>query len=146
MKRLFTVLVVLFAVGAMAAFGLRRASETQALTRAVPTASSFTSAASVSLDDVTGYYLVVCAESTRTLSGAGTIDIYSLDEETGLVALNKSLVETVNASGVRCQRFPDHQVVASKAGRMMPAANSITVSGGTTVTIYTYTYAAKSGQ
>jgi hypothetical protein len=93
-----------------------------------------------------GFRIMVCAGASQTLSGAGTLQAYLLDEKSGLVARNPSLDMSVTSSGVRCQAFPDFVVAGSKVeGRVIFAANGVTVSAGTTVTVYYRGYAPRSG-
>lgn len=124
--------------------GGRYASESQALTRAAPAPAEFTTTASLGVDGLVGFRISVCAEATRTLSGAGTLQAYLLDEHTGLVQRNNDLDLSVDASGVRCQAFPDFGVHGSRAeGRVIFAANGVTVSGGSTVTVRYTGYSSK---
>lgn len=127
--------------------GFRSAAETQALTRAAPGVMEFTPSASLKLLGLSGFRVTVCAESGQTLSGAGTLSIYMLDELSGLVTRNPGLDMSVTASGNRCQTFPDLVVAGSRGdGWMIAAATGITVSGGTTVTVRYRGYAAKGDQ
>lgn len=128
-----------------------RATETQILTRALPTVASFTVTsgstigASLDLRDVIGFRVEVCGEvaSSRTLSGAGALNAYLLNEDDGKVKRNPGLdlpisVTSTSCAGAACacQVFPDQKVSASQlGGRLIYAANAITVSGGTTVLV-----------
>jgi hypothetical protein len=88
------------------------------------------------LHGVTGYRVSVCATSGQTLSGSGYLRAYAYHPEAALWMRNPSLDYTVSASGVRCQVFPDLAVAAQPADwRVLFAADSITVSSGSTVTV-----------
>lgn len=107
-------------------------SETQALTRAAPATATL----GMALGGVKSFRLSVCAASGQTLTGAGTLDVWLYDSVDALWKLNTGLELAVDASGVRCQVFPDFPVDVSKDGtRVLPATNSVTVSGGTTVVV-----------
>lgn len=90
------------------------------------------------LKDLKAITVVVEAESTRTLSGAGTLLCYILDpsvhatEWTPLPAMNL----TVSGSGNRRMSFPAVDVVGPRNGRVKWVASGVTVSAGTTVTVY----------
>jgi hypothetical protein len=132
--------------GGQLATGDRYAQEAQALTRAAPTEASFTLTASMSTFRLTGFRVMVCADAGQTLSGAGTLQAYLLDEKSGLVARNNDLDLSVDEAGDRCQAFPDFAVAGSRAeGRVIFAATGVTVSGGT-VTVFYRGYAAKGDQ
>lgn len=126
---LLAVLIAGFAVAAVPP----SFSEVQSLTRSAPSAA----AEGMSLTGVSGYRVSVCASAGNTLSGAGAVDIYGYNPVTGLWGINPALRTTVTAT-IRCQTLPDFD--AATLGRMagwrvLPAANGITVSGGTTVTV-----------
>lgn len=104
----------------------RSFSEAQALTRAAPTTNS----EGMQLGNVSGYRISICADSGQTLSGAGTIDIYWYSYDAALWMRNRDLALNVTASGVRCQVFADNRVAAKLGGRLLPAANAVTVSAG----------------
>lgn len=116
------------------------AEENQALTRAAPAASEFTVTSgstigkSLSLIDIEGFRVSVCAEATRTLSGAGNLRAYLLDERSGEVQRNPALDLAVSASSVKCMVFPDMETMVA-TGRLIYAADSVTVSAGTTVDV-----------
>lgn len=111
-------------------------TETQALTRAIPSIS--TPRDWVSLSGVKRFRLSVCADG-GTLSGAGTMQAYLK----GATApeRNKSLDAPVNVTATDCQGaacacvvFPDFEVGVG-VGEFMFATNGITVSAGATVTV-----------
>ena len=121
-------------------------SEVQILTRAVPTSASFAAATALRLNLVNGFHVVVCAEDTRTLSGAGALDAYRYDERTGIVSrapINDFAVNVTatSCSGAPCQcmSFEDKQLAQSD-GWALFAAHGVTVSGGTTVTVHYFSY------
>lgn len=103
-------------------------TESQALTRTAPTASS----EGANLSPYRSLRLSVCATSGNTLSG-GTLAAYWYDPTDTLWKRNPSLDVTVTAT-TRCQVFPDFEV-GPMGGRVIWATSSVTVSGGTTVTV-----------
>lgn len=111
----------------------RRFSESQALTRAAPSAASD----GMVLGSVIGYRVTVCAEATRTLSGGGNLRAWYYDADSALWMRNPSLDIAVSASSVRCMVAPDvvTQVSTFLSDRVLYAADSVTVSAGTTVTV-----------
>lgn len=104
-------------------------TESQALTRAVPTAAT----EGVTLISAKGYRVLLCAEATRTLT-AGTLRAYYFDPVTAVWMRNPTLDLTISTSGVRCQSFPDVQTHVRR-GRVLYATDSVTVSAGTTVSL-----------
>jgi hypothetical protein len=90
----------------------------------------------LNLYQVRGFRVMVCAEATRTLSGAGSLQAYYYHPTSGLWMRNPSLDLSVTASSVRCQVFPDQRVAAVGSGRVFYNTASVTVSAGTNVTIY----------
>ena len=136
MKKILALL--LFAPLVFAASG-KEFTENQLLTRAAPTSAT----TGMNLYQVKGFRISVCAPSGATLSGAGTIDIYNRNGTTGLWEFNKALQQTVNVTATscsgapcRCQVFPDFLQTARLGSQLLPAANGVTVSAGTTVDIY----------
>lgn len=118
-------------------------------TRAAPTATSFTTTSgsvignSIFLVNATGIRVSVCAVG-GTLSGAGSLNAYLLDDRDGLVKRNVSLdlaitVTATSCAGAACtcQVFADQRVSASAAGGyVLYAPNGVTHSGtGVTVRI-----------
>lgn len=105
-------------------------SETSALTRA-----SDPSAATdgVDLAGAKGFRVCVAANSGQTLSGTGSILMWVYSYEDSLWARNTELTKAVDLSGKRKQCWDF--LVSTGRGRVLPAASSITVSGGTTVTV-----------
>jgi hypothetical protein len=108
-------------------------TETQALTRAAPTLSS---EGALLGGRETGIRVVLSAESTRTLSGAGTLRCYYYDNNLSAWIRNPDLDIALAAahSGVRRVAFPD-QAVFVPDGRILYAADAVTVSAGTTVDV-----------
>lgn len=124
-----TLLAVLLCAGV--AFGYRRSTtESQALTRAAPTLAT----EGLDLDKVTHYQVTVCAETSRTLSGAGTLAAYWYNPGLAAWVRTPGLDLTVSATAVRCMSFPQSRV-NSGLGRVLYAATGVTVSAGTTVDV-----------
>lgn len=136
MKKL-AVLSALFVAATASAQSVQRiASETQALTRAAPSAANMADTSiALDLDDVTFFYVEICAESTRTLTNV-VLDAYVMDKRTQLVAKDPLLQLTATSVGVRCMAFPDQEVGVDIGRSIMYASNGTTVSAGTTVTVY----------
>ena len=118
--------------------------ETAPLTRAAPSATPVqgTVGAGMLLTNVKGAWISVCAESTRTLSGAGALNAYYYDPAVALWLRDPDLDLAITVtgtscagSGCRCQVWPDFLIAAGKGGYVLYATNSITVSGGTTVVV-----------
>lgn len=148
MKKILFIALALVA-GVAEAQTQRFASENQILTRAVPTSASFTATntdgtgKALELGKLTAFRVSVCAESTRTLSGAGTLQAYLYDRKYGKVKRNPSLDLTITVTATscqgaacRCQVFPNMSTGNVSAGDvLLYATNGVTVSGGTTVDI-----------
>jgi hypothetical protein len=120
----------------MALIGTTRVwSESQALTRSPATPAAATDG--MSLEDVGGFRVMVAAEATRTLSGAGTLKAWLYDPDVGLWMRNDDLDLSLVGipSSQRAIAFPDFTVEVPE-GRVLFAADSVTVSAGTTVTVY----------
>lgn len=117
--------------------------EDQALTRAV-TATDTNQG--VLFTNVCGFRIIICANSGQTLSGAGTIRLHLLDTTVGEFAEDGDLSWTISsrASGRRCWASPDFRSTVA-IGRLLPATDGVTVSGGTTVRVYVRTYLRSSG-
>lgn len=100
--------------------------EAAGLTDGLPLVSSF-------FTTVNGLAVTVCADDTRTLSGAGTLTAYVWEPSTGLWAAVPDLNLTVSSSARRCQSFTGFLVTLA-VGRITWVATGVTVSaGGTTV-------------
>ena len=112
----------------------KAASSTQTI--ASPTVPAETTDG-LDLSDVASVIVCVSAESTRTLSGAGSLECYMYDE--GDVARWGRCPEldiAVNASGVR-DLYSSEMAVAGGKGRRIAwiPTTTVTVSGGTTVVV-----------
>lgn len=110
--------------------GILTWSESQALSRAAPATSSTDG---VALKGVVAFRLSVCAASGQAVTG-GTILFWTQDAD-GLWADNPTLKQTLVSSGQRCQVVGGDWETLVRAGRFLPATSSVTVSGGTTVTL-----------
>lgn len=94
--------------------------------------------AGFALVNVQGYYVRICADSTRTLSGAGTMRDYhcsgSLSPTCSEIPGN---AQAVTASSVRCMEFPPFVVpyLDNTADTMWWSPNGVTVSAGD-LTVY----------
>ncbi len=97
--------------------------------------SSVTETDGALVGDMRSFRITVCAESGQTLSGGGSIEIGYRVPALGVYAENKGLKLFMSVSGARCESFPDF-IVGPERGRVYPRASSVTVSGGTTLTIY----------
>ncbi|MFL5344362.1 MAG: hypothetical protein ACJ8AT_06200 [Hyalangium sp.] len=84
---------------------------------------------------VRGFFVSVCAASAQTLSGAGLLRAWVYHPDAASWMRNPDLDLSVTASGVRCQAFPDLRTGYLQGRRVLFAADSLTVSGGTTVTV-----------
>lgn len=132
--------VLALALGSLAGGAglLRYFTENQSLTRAAPTLSTD----GMSVKDIKGFRVKVCAPSGQTLAGAGAVNLYEFDPTSQLWGLNVGLnmpitvtATSCSGSACRCQTFPGFEVDAP-IGRILPAANAITLSGGSAVDIY----------
>jgi hypothetical protein len=152
LKPFATPLIILAFLGALVALGLSSPasaasslptgisswSESQALTRAAPSTSSTDG---ISLGGQRGaggapvkaFRLTACAVSGQAITG-GTINFWVQDKD-GLWAINPTLAQTLSSTGQRCQVVGGDWEVLVPNGRFLPAASSVTVSGGTTVTL-----------
>lgn len=136
MKRL----LALFLLPALPALALptRFLYETQALTRAAPTLAS----EGMSLLDATGapvrgYFVAVCAAVGQTLSGGGALRawVYDVDEGVWMRNPDQDLVIGTTVAGQRCRAWDDKRTGYLLGRRVHYAADGVTVSGGTTVTV-----------
>ena len=128
------VLAFCLAAGLASAQSLRSVSETQSLTRSDPAAADIVDTISMSLANVVGFRVSVCAESTRTLTG-GTLLAWVYNPEVSLWMRNPDLDLVVTNVAKRCRAFPDQRVSAKQGARVLYATSSVTVSAGTTVTV-----------
>jgi len=134
MKHLPLLLALLLAMPVGAAWN--NDTEIQSLTRADPSAADDgVSLISSTAAPIRGYMLSVCAASGQTLSGAGYLRAWVYSALAAAWMRNTALDEQVNLSGKPCQAFPDRRPGYLKLRRVLYAADGITVSGGTTVTV-----------
>ncbi len=87
-------------------------------------------------DRSTGIRVTLSAESTRTLSGAGTLKAYCWNGTLLRWCRNAALDITLSSShaSVRDQTFPDMETFVG-GGRLFYLADTVTVSAGTTVVL-----------
>lgn len=116
----------------------KTAAEIQAASRASPTAASFTSSASLSLNDVEKFRVSVCTlASNDAPQASGTLKAWLRDTETGFVSRDKLLdldLSSQAAPGAgNCITFPD-QSVGVPTGDLMYAASSLLLTDGGTLT------------
>lgn len=109
---------------------MRTWSEAQILTRAAPTLAT----EGMTLDGCNGYRVIVEAEATRTLT-SGTLQAWYYDETLAAWIRNPDLDLTITGASQRRQVWGD-STVSTPLGRVLYAASSVVVSGGTTVTVY----------
>jgi len=107
--------------------------EDQALTDTVPSTDS---AEGAPLQDADAFTVVIEAEATRTLSGAGSLVGYIYDESVAAWVQCPELTQTVTTSGVRRAAYNYTVAGAARGTRVQFATSSITVSAGTTVRVY----------
>jgi hypothetical protein len=121
-------------------------SETQACSANVCSRSAPTSSAEgLSLYYVNAYRLTVCAASSQTLGGAGTMLAYFCDATNSVCMRAPDLDQSVSVSGSQCQSFPDFWVPAvnfATRDSVVFAASGVTVSGGATITVRLMPYQA----
>lgn len=100
------------------------------------TASAPTSATDgLGIIDLAAVTVVVQAESTRTLSGSGTLDCYLYDAVLGDWVPCPSLNLNVTSSGVNAQAFPAFDIPGPRNARVKWIPNGVGVSAGSTVTV-----------
>jgi acyl-[acyl carrier protein]--UDP-N-acetylglucosamine O-acyltransferase len=81
--------------------------------------------------------VVVEAESTRTLSGSGSLRAYVYDPIVAAWFRVPALDLSVNASAIRRMGFESEQIAGlRRATRLDYATDTVTVSAGTTVRVY----------
>lgn len=125
---------------------LVQATESQLLTRAAPTAASFTvtlqsdpttKGVSLLLNRISGFRVMLAAEAGATLSGGGNLRCWMLDAATGNVCRNPGLDLAIPAAiaGVRFLVFPDQLVVVNDGSRLMYANDTVTASAGTNAVV-----------
>lgn len=132
------VLLSLLYAGASAALPQRYLSDVQALTRAAPTLDT----EGMSLTSSNGYpirafLIAVCAEEGQTLSGAGSLRAWVYHPRLARWMRNAELDKAVTLTGEDCQTYSDFTPLYLGDGRrLLYAADGVTVSGGTTVTVH----------
>lgn len=104
--------------------------EAAGLTDGLPMTRTFTS--------TKGLTVTVCADDTRTLSGAGTLTAYIRDPSVALWATVPDLNLTVSSSARRCQSFSGF-LVTLPIGRITWVPTGVTVSAGG-ITVYVSGY------
>jgi hypothetical protein len=108
---------------------------TTALTGSAPSAST----EGLSLNCVDGFCVVVEAPSGQTLSGAGTLQAYIwdplLNAGAGAWARMPAGDKSVTGTAAR-QAFAADEVLSGRGGRVIYIPSSVTVSSGTTCTVY----------
>ena len=135
MKRFAWLLIVVVAGWAPDAFQKRDMYEVQALTRAAPTLIT-EGIDGMRMIAFTVVLIPVTSPGTTTLSGGGQIDIYFRDAATGWYTADPSAYSwtlTGCAGKTSCSKTFE---VLQPRGRILPAANGVTVSAGTQVTVH----------
>lgn len=112
-------------------------SLSQNLTGSAPTLATQGQA----LEDLSAVTVVVetAIPASQTLSGAGTLECYIYDGATGGPAAwsrHPAGDFTVSLSGVARQAFEPVEVIGARKGRVLWVPAGVTVSAGTTVTVY----------
>jgi hypothetical protein len=136
--RHLAVLLLLLALPALAA-PTRHLYETQTLTRARPSVSS--EGMSLTAPDgypVRGFMVSVCAEASQTLTGGssgGRLRAWVYHPDATLWMRNPELDLSVTVAGERCQAWPDLRTGYMRERRVLFAADSVLVSGGSTIIV-----------
>lgn len=109
-------------------------SLSQDLTGAAPTLATQGQA----IQDFDGISVVVevAVPASQTLSGAGTLQCYVYDTFVAAWYRVPALDLSVTATGVARMGFPGLGIVTPRNGRVLYVPTGVTVSGGTTVTVY----------
>jgi hypothetical protein len=114
--------------------------EVQSTTRAAPTVNPNTQAPSVrplALTGLRSYFVTICAEEGETLDGTGYVRAYRWGVLEVVWMRNPDLDRQVTISGEQCQTFAGEEVDTGY-GFVLYAADSVGVSGGSTVTVRIY--------
>lgn len=90
-----------------------------------------------------GYRITMCAPTGQTLSGAGSAQVYYYaDYGTVSWSRNPGIDEAVSVistscagAACQCQTFPDRALLGLSGGWIYVAPSSVTMSGGTSVTV-----------
>lgn len=128
-QMLSVVLVASLASFNVGAQSYKSYQETQALTRAAPTAAT----EGASLAGATGYRVTVSAPSGQTITG-GSILCYTYNPTLKRWARCKSAFDITLLTGVRDSPSEEFKVAVG-GGRVLFATDSVTLSGGTTVVV-----------
>lgn len=107
--------------------------ESQALTRTAPTTDATEGQA---LKDLSVIVVVLSAEVTRTLSGAGTLRCYIYDSVIARWVNHPGADIPIATSGKRDFSYGPFAVPGPRNSRIMWIADGVTVSGGTTVVVH----------
>src|SRR5687767_9504547 len=107
--------------------------EDQALTRAVPSTDATEGAP---LKDADAFTVVLEANETRTLSGAGSLVGYIYDETVAAWVPCPELTQTVTTSAVRRVAYNYVCSGSARGARVQFACSGVTVSAGTTARVY----------
>lgn len=80
----------------------------------------------------------LCADSGQTLSGAGTLDVYSMDEADSIWSIVPDLEITLDAkvNGKRCAVVLSDRETPLGTNRVAVVPNAVTLSGGNLTIIY----------
>jgi hypothetical protein len=118
-------------------FAARNWSESQTLTRSAPTLST----EGVAMNEAAAVVFILDAGSGKTLSGAGSLDLYLYDKWDGANFFwtkfpNRALPVPAGCSGQRFCVIDAYTIDGPRqAQRLLAAAVGVTVSSGTTVTV-----------
>lgn len=106
--------------------------ETQALTRTAPTTDATDG---VPTKDLTAVYLMVMANSTKTLT-SGSLLAWFYDPDVAHWWRVPLLDKTIASSGLQYYGWPVDDAAAPRNGRMLWTTSSVVVSGGTDVRVH----------
>lgn len=129
MKRSLLFFLLAPALALAVTVGIATWTETQAATRAVPTTSSTDG---ISLLNVTGFRVTVCAGPGQAITGGNVV--FWLQTLDGVWQDNPKLLQALSSSGQQCQAVGGDWPVAERAGRFLPASSGVTetaLDGGT---------------
>lgn len=131
MKRMICLLTILCTTLAAAdtVSSYRYSTENQILSRAAPTLVT----EGMSLQNIAGYQITITAPSGQTITG-GTLECYYMSTYTFRWARCSSSMDLTPRTGGRDWTSPNVEVAVG-LGRVLYAAASITLSGGTTVDV-----------
>jgi hypothetical protein len=119
-------------------FAARNWSESQILTRAAPTLST----EGVAMNEAAAVIFVLDAGSGKTLSGAGSLDIYLYDKWDGTNFFwtkfpNRAMTVPGGCAGQRFCVIDAYTIDGPRqAQRLLAATVGVTVSSGTTATVF----------